>query len=145
MADPLVIIGAAASVVSIIDVLARSISTVRELRDQWKDADFTILNLVAQLTALKAALTKIKEWTDTELAEAHHQLIMDIDDSVACCRILVGKVDTLLSELQQKPNGTLDWLARAKLLLGSKSMDDLQKMIERQTCALTLLLTACNL
>lgn len=82
MAEALAIIGAAASVVSIIDVLSRSITTVRGLRDQWTDADLTVHNLLTQLTAFKAALTKIKEWTDSDVAETHHQLKIDLDDSV---------------------------------------------------------------
>jgi guanine nucleotide-binding protein G(i) subunit alpha len=144
MADYL-IIGNAASVVNIVDVLARTISAVRELLLQWEDAEFTCLNLLAQLTALKAALTKIEEWRVSEIAEAHHQLTMDLDDSVACCRILVRRLDTLLSGLPLNPDGTLNLSAKTKILFRSGSMDDLQKLIERQTNALILLLTACNL
>jgi guanine nucleotide-binding protein G(i) subunit alpha len=145
MAEALAIIGGAASVVSIIDVLARSIDSIRELRSEWKDADFTVLNLLTQLTAFKAALTKIQEWMDSEMAEPHHQLRMDLDDSVTWCRILAEMVDKLLSDLEHQPNEPLDKIAKARLLFGSKSMEHLQKMIERQTNALTLLLTACNL
>jgi hypothetical protein len=145
MAEAVAVLGAAASVVSIIDVLARCIGTVRDLRDQWNDADLIVHNLVTQLVAFKAALTKIKEWSDSDSAEKHHQLKMDLDDSVTWCRTLAGLVNTLLSDLQQGPAGTLDRIAKARLLFGSKSMEDLQKMIDRQTNALNLLLNACNL
>lgn len=147
MAEAVAVIGAAASVISIIDVLARSIGTIRALKDQWRDADFTVLNLIAQLSALKAALSKIQEWMDGNFEEPHHQLVMDMDDSLTCCGILVGKLDILLSEFQQaqKPDGRTAASAKLKITFGSKGMDDLQKMIERQTNAMTLLLTACNL
>lgn len=144
MAEPLAIIGAVKSIASIIDGLSKSISTLRELRSQWKDADFNVLNLSTQLTALRTALTKIKEWTESDLGVPHHQLIIDLDDSVACCRTIVEKIDASLSELQKKPNGELQVSAKIKAMIGSKSMDDLQRTLELQTNALTLLLTACS-
>jgi hypothetical protein len=145
MAETLAVLGAAASVVSIIDSLARSIVTLRELRDQWNDAELTLHNLFTQLIAFKAALTKIKEWSDSDDVEAHHQLKMDLDDSVTWCWTLAGLVDKLLSELRQNPTEKLDRIAKAKFLFESRAMEDLQKMIDRQTNALNLLLSACNL
>ena len=144
MADPISIIGTAGAVANIIDVLGKTISTIRELRNEWKEADITFLSLVAQLTALRASLTKTKEWTDTDPADPHYQLVMDLDVIISCCRMLIGKIDTRLSELQQTVNEKLDFSSKVKLVFGSKSMDNLQKLIEQQTSALTLLLTACN-
>jgi hypothetical protein len=144
MADPVSIIGTAGAVANTIDVLGKTISTIRELRNEWKEADITFLSLVAQLTALRASLTKTKEWTDTDPADLHYQLVMDLDVIISCCRMLIGKIDTRLSELQQTVNEKLDFSSKVKLVFGSKSMDDLQKLIEQQTSALTLLLTACN-
>ena len=144
MADPISIIGTFGAVANIIDVVGKTISTIRELRDEWKEADLTFLSLAAQLTALKAALTKIKEWTDNELSDAHHQLVMDLDVSMSCCRMLIGKINTLLSKLYQTADETLDFSSKVKLVFGSKNIDDVQKLIEQQTSALTLLLTACN-
>jgi hypothetical protein len=144
MADPISIIGTFGAVANIIDVVGKTISTIRELRDEWKEADLTFLSLAAQLTALKAALTKIKEWTDNELGESHHQLVMDLDVSMSCCRMLIGKINILLSKLHQTADETLDFSSKVKLVFGSKTIDDVQKLIEQQTSALTLLLTACN-
>jgi guanine nucleotide-binding protein G(i) subunit alpha len=144
MTEAIAVIGTAASVANIIDVLSSTISTIGELRKQWKEADFTFLCLVSQLTALRAALAKIKEWADVDIADPHHQLVMDLDTSMSCCRILISKIDGRISELHQNPNEKLDFSSKMKIVFGSKSMDDLQKMIERQTNALTLLLTACN-
>lgn len=144
MAEPLAIIGAVKSIAGIIDILGKSISTIRELRRQWKDADFNVLNISTQLTALRAALAKIKEWGESYLGVPHHQLIIDLDDSVACCGTIVEKIDAWLSELQKKPNRKLEVSGKIKSLIGSKSIDDLQRTLELQTNALTLLLTVCN-
>ena len=144
MADPISIIGTFGAVANIIEVVSKTISTIREIRDEWNEADLTFLSLAAQLTALKAALTKIKEWTDNEFGDPHHQLVMDLDVSMSCCRMLIGKIDILLSELHQTANKTLDFSSKVKLVFGSKTIDDVQKLIEQQTSALTLLLTVCN-
>jgi guanine nucleotide-binding protein G(i) subunit alpha len=61
MADPLSIIGAVGAVANIVDLIAKSIKSVHELQNRWKEADVTLLNLMAQLTALRAALTEIKK------------------------------------------------------------------------------------
>lgn len=144
MADPISIIGTAGAVANIIDVLAKTIGTIHEVHQQWKNADFTFIDLIAQLTALKAALTKIQEWADTDLADQHHQLVMDLDVSVTCCRMLVGEVGAQINDLHSTSKGSLDQGSRIKLVFGNSKMEDLQKMIERQTNALTLLLSACN-
>lgn len=144
MAEVVAVIGAAGSVANVIDVLSNTITTIRELRNEWKEADLTFLCLVSQLTALRAALTKIKEWADVDIADSHHQLVMDLDTLVSCCRILISKMEGLISELHHTPDENLDFSSKMKFVFRSKSMDDLQKLIERQTNALSLLLAACN-
>ena len=144
MAEPLAAIGAIASVVGIIDILGKSISLISSIRAQWNDADFIFLNLNSQLAALRAALTKIEEWMGSGANDAHYQLIMDLEGSINCCQILATKIESRLSGLLQKPDGALAPSAKFKLMIGTKNMDDIQKMLERQTSALTLLLTACN-
>ena len=143
MADPLTIVGATGTIFTIVDVLCKAIHTIQELVDEWKEADSTLMNLAAQLSALKAALIKLEEWTNAEVENPHHQLAMDLDVSVSCCRMLVGKISTWLAEMQ-KTGKSLDVVSKVKLVLHGSDMHHLQKMIERQTNALTLLLTACN-
>lgn len=144
MTELFTIIATAGAVANIIDVLSSAITAIHELRTRWRDSDIAFLGLVSQLSALKAALTKIKEWTDTNPAEQHHQLVMDLNGSISCCRMLICKVDTQLSELRQDTDETLDLASKVKFVIGNRGMDDLQKMIGHQVNALTLLLTACN-
>jgi guanine nucleotide-binding protein G(i) subunit alpha len=144
MADPLTIVGAAASVAGIVEVLARTVSALSELHNQWKQADFIFINLIAQLTALKAALSKLQEWMDADIEEPHHQLVMDLEVSITCCRMLVSKMDSEVAELRQNDNNGLDTQSKMKLVVKNGTLEALQKMVERQTNALTLLLTVCN-
>lgn len=141
MADPLTIIGAAASIATIIEILGKTIGAIA----QWRDTDLTVLTLESQLTALRAALGKVKEWTETNFQDPHHQLVMDMDRCVACCRLLIGKIHSEISELQLTDDNTLGTASRLKFLLKAKDIETLQRMIEQQTNALTLLLTACNM
>jgi guanine nucleotide-binding protein G(i) subunit alpha len=138
------IFGASASVTSIIQVLAKVVHNLSELHNQWKQADFTFVNLIAQLTALKAALNKLQEWMDADMESPHHQLVMDLELSITCCRMLVSKMDCEVSELRQNENDGLDMQSKMKLVVRNRTLEDLQKMAERQTNALTLLLTVCN-
>ena len=144
MVDPVSIIGAAGSILGIVEVLCKSISTLHELHSRWNEADFTFINLVSQLTALKAALYKLQEWIDSDMADLHHQLVIDLGVSITCCRMLVGKIDAHLSDMNQGAENTLGVESKIKLVFKSGELEDLQKMLERQTNALTLLLTACN-
>ena len=114
------------------------------LRSRWREADFTFINLIAQLNALKAALSKLQEWMDTNLDESHHQLVMDLEASVTCCRMLAGRMDSEVEALQQHGENGLGTSDKFKLLLKNGTLEELQKMVDRQTSALTLLLTVCN-
>ena len=144
MADPITIIGTLGAAANIIDVLSKTINTIREIRNEWNEADVTFLSLVSQLTALRAAMTRIKEWMDAEPDDLHYQLIMDLDVTLSCCRMLTSELNKRISELHQTPNETLEFFSKVKLVFGSKSINYFQKLIEQQTSALNLLLTACN-
>lgn len=144
MADPISVIGSVGAICNIIDVVGKAIVTINELQGKWRDADLTFISLTSQLTALRAALAKIQDWMDSDLQDVHHQLVMDLDVSLSCCKLLVGKIDTFLSELDHTTDTTMDFTSKAKLIFGNYNMEDVQKLIERQTTALNLLLTACN-
>lgn len=143
MADPLSIVGAISSLAGIIDVLGKSIRTIRDLRGEWKDADLTVLNRVAQLVALKAALIKIQEWKNNELVGPHHQLVMDLEFLIKSSGVLAEKVDAELSKLHINQDGVLDKSAKIRMVVWN-NMEGLAKMIERQTAALNLLLSVCH-
>src|ERR1700759_2127439 len=143
--DPISIIGTAGTVANIIDIVAKTIHAIRELADKYKEADLAFLPLLSQLTALRAAFNKIHEWMVSDLVEdPYHQLVMDLDVSISCCRVLVGKIEAMLLELRAEDNGKLEVRSKVKLIFSTKKIERLQKLIEQQIGALILLLTACN-
>lgn len=133
------------AVSNIIDLVSKTINSIRDLRGRWKEADLAFLSLAAQLTALRAALTKIQEWSNNELSgDLDYQLIMDLDVSMSCCRLLVGKFDDFFFKLDQTTDEPFDFAGKVKFVFGTRELENVQKMVERQIGALTLLLTACN-
>jgi guanine nucleotide-binding protein G(i) subunit alpha len=58
MMDPITIIGTAGAVANTIDVVSKAIKSMRSLHEQWKGADFTVLNSIAQLTAFEIRFGK---------------------------------------------------------------------------------------
>jgi uncharacterized protein YaaN involved in tellurite resistance len=147
MVDQLTFIGVAASIVGIIEALAKTVSTLHELHSRWKEAGSTFINLIAQLTALKAELSKLKEWMDTGLDEGqdpYHQLVIDLELNIACCKMLAHKMDAQVLEIYQIADKMLDSQNKVKLMVRNGTFEGLQKMVERQTSVLTLLLTVCH-
>lgn len=144
--EPVAFLGTADAVASIISVICKTISTLKDLHDKWKDADLTILNLVSQLSSLKAALGKIAEWIASDLADLpqHHQLVMDLENSITCCKMLLGSMDVQLSKLDWNAESHLDLGSRIRVVFEDKASRDFQTFVARQTSALTLLLVACN-
>lgn len=144
MAEALAIVGSVGAICGLVAGIGKVILLITDLNARWEDADLTLLSLASQLTALRAAITKIQEWTDRGLQDAHHQLIMDLDISIKCCRLLINKVESFFSDLASLTGKPLDLRQKYKVAFGSAGPEGIQKLIERQTSALTLLLTACN-
>jgi len=141
--DPASIIGTASAVIGIIDALTKVIATISSLSAQWADADLAVLSFEAQLATLKAGLDKIREWMEASAESPHHQLAIDLDRCLRCCRLLIAKIERELAQLQAEA-GPLKAAGKLRLMFKSKEIKEVEAMIGRQTGALTLLLTACN-
>ena len=145
MADPFTVIGAVGAISGIIDVLTKAIRGISDLHDRWSLADLTILSLASQMSALRAALYEIQSWMNKHTEdELHHQLVMDFDVCIRCCKFLIRKIDILLPLIDEQSTKRLDFSSSLKVVFTGKSVDEVQKMIGQQTTTLTLLLTACN-
>jgi hypothetical protein len=144
MAEALAVIGSVGAICNIVDAISKVISLITDLTAKWENADLTLLGLASQLTALRAAITKIQEWTEQGLDDAHHQLIMDLAVSIKCCHLLISKMERFFLELTTWTGKPLELRQKFKVVFGSAGPENIQKTIERQTSALTLLLTACN-
>ena len=138
--------GIAGSIVSIIDVAARSVNSLRRLQQQWSGADLTVNLLVGQLNTLNAALKQISEWMSMSLEteSQHHQLIIDLDISLRSCKTLILFIDGHLSCLEWNDTNMLTIGSRIKAVLNDKSITDCLNHLHGQIAALNLLLTALN-
>jgi guanine nucleotide-binding protein G(i) subunit alpha len=142
--DPISIIGTAGAIANILDIISKTISAIRQLREEWNEADFRFLSLTTQLTALRNALVTIQAWIGTEIDDLYHQFVIDLDNSISCCKILIGKIDAILSSLHRTPFETLNFSGKEKVVFGGRSINDVWNMIQNQTSAFTLLLAAVN-
>lgn len=143
--DPFTAIGTASALSSLIGVLGKVIDTFSQLRERWQDADLAVLTLEARLIAMRAALGEIERWTATLTEAPHHQLTMDLDRCVACCRVLIDRMDAELAKIvDPRDVDGLGAISKLKLVLNTKGLQGVQSMLESQTNVLTLVLAACN-
>lgn len=144
MAEPLCIIGTAGAIANIIDVLTKTITTICDMRQAWKIADLTVLAFENQLNLLKIALCQIQKWAASQSEEQGHELVMQVDSCVTCCRLLISKIDSEVSLLERTTTGDLNLPSKLGLLFKTKDMEQIQRMIDQQTHALALLLSVCT-
>ena len=130
--------GTGGTITDIIEVITNSIAMLRNLQNQVIGVDLIVSSITGQLTALKVALANIREWVDLESIETHHQLVIDLGDTLSCCGILKDRLNAEVSKLQA------EGFAQTKTIFSGNTMENLQGMIERQTSALSLLITVYN-
>ncbi|KAI1346304.1 hypothetical protein F5Y01DRAFT_27756 [Xylaria sp. FL0043] len=146
--DPVSIIGIGGFVITLIDALGKTIESLDGMHGRWQDAELSLLSLSTQLGALKAALIGIQLWLVLDSIGMHYLLQMELDSSVTCCQLLIKKVDAFIREVQRDDvaggSSHLSFMGRAKMALSGSSIEDVLRMIDRQTNSMNLLLTACN-
>lgn len=69
---------------------------------------------------------------------------MDLEITITCCKILVEKLDAFVSSLEQEKSQELGVSDKLKIMFGNRDIEDMLKLVDRQTGSLNLLLTACN-
>jgi hypothetical protein len=138
-------VGTAASVLGIIDVIARSVSSLQTLNQRFKGANLAVVNLLCQLNAVKAALSQIQAWMNETLLD--YQLRIDLDDSLMSCRLLIRQLDSQISKIEwTESNGVADLSLESKVrtALQGGGAEEILTRLDRQTNALNFLLLAFN-
>ena len=143
--DPITAVGTLGAVIGIIDVITKTISGLREVGARYKDAEFAVAALVSQLTTLRAALTKIREWMDSAPAESHYQVVMDLGDALSFCGMLTDKLESEVLRCTRSTMGVLKARSKLKFAVGGKSIEDLQGVVLNLTVALNLVIGAYTL
>jgi guanine nucleotide-binding protein G(i) subunit alpha len=136
--------GLMAAVGTNMDRLRQCINNLCQLHDRWKDNSGISINLIAQLTALKANLSEMQDWMKYAINDIHPQLLRDLDLLMTSCSLMIRNLDDLLAQLRQPDHDKTDWAIKMKFTVGSRSMNRLRSVAKRQTDAVSLLLAACK-
>ena len=138
------IIGLAGSIINVVDVVTKSIKTLRKLQLQWQTADWTFTALLGQLSTLELALNQIKERIYFDInAEPQHQLLADgLCTSLNHYKTLISFLDFHISQLQWSKTSEIAFKSRVKAVLNDSRVKDCMMQLSYQSTALNLLLTA---
>ncbi len=145
--DPASIIGVSGVAAQLVTLLGKSIESLNNLQRRWKDADLHFLSLQTQLNTLRAALYAICQWMNLNGTDENYLLRIELDGSLQCCNVLATRIDSFLNEIESKSSvgsSSADLRRKIKLVFCGSSLDDVLKMIDRQTASMNLLLTACQ-
>ena len=76
--EPISIIGLAGSVLGIVDIIGRTVSSLRTIQTKYETADLAASLVIAQLSTVKAALGQVMELANSEhFLKFHHQQLLD--------------------------------------------------------------------
>lgn len=140
--DPLSILGAAASVITVVELCTESLNSLLGLQNRYTNADLTIRLLITQLRTLRTALSQISEWIITNLDTIPYHVQTDLAMSLDGCKFLIEGLNDRLSHFEYDENKALNVRKKAQLLWGEKERTDFLTLLSHNIAALQLLLTA---
>ena len=138
-------IGLVSGVGTIVGVIGRSLSTLNAVRVHASDAELNIELLIGQLQTVQAALRQVQAFLATlsmPLGLYDQQLILDLDNSVNHCKLLVQYIDNQISKLAWTPGSRITGQRLFTLILEDKATKDCLTRLDHQISALSLCLTA---
>jgi hypothetical protein len=122
--DPISIIGLTGSLISIGEVITKSIKHLVDLHSRYQNASLAVTLLIGQLTTVKAALQEVLTWIKSSLEGITED----------------ERVNLLV--LNQKNANDLPVRGRLKFLWDENEMGEFTNHLNNQINALNLLLTA---
>jgi hypothetical protein len=144
--DPVSITGLAASILTIIEITKKIFKTLQKFRERWKETDLEVLLLETQVTTLEAALDQIHKWISSNLDSkpCDYQLYMTLESSLRSCQLLISHLDHYTSTLDRREDDTLDWRNKLAVVSENPDLKRYLELLNNQTSALNLLLTALS-
>jgi hypothetical protein len=144
--DPVSAISLAASLVSIGDVLARSLRCLIDLQSRYRSASLIVNLLIGQLTTLKAAVNQITDWVTSSLfnSPTHEQVVADLETSLESCKLLILVLEERISQLERDGRGSLSVKGKIGFLWDESDLKEFSNHLSNQANALNLLLTALH-
>ncbi|MCJ1314931.1 hypothetical protein MMC15_000245 [Xylographa vitiligo] len=144
--DPVSIAGLAASVLSIVNVIAKNVNALSTLQAKHSNADLSVFLLIGQLSTLKAALGLISVWIKTAGLAAkseHLQLVEDLRVALNGCEVLILILDDRVDQLANKEGSEgLKVQGKIVFLWEEQELGVYVNHLNNQVNALNLLLSA---
>lgn len=148
MAEAAAILTCVGSSAGILVTITKIIHTLSEVRNQYRYAETTIRLLMTQLSTIKSALLRIRDWADFALTNQSlpESLANDLDVAMEGCEIamdcLAEEVNSLVGDSGTSFPGTA--AARAKVVWDESNMKEHQVRLSHQVQALQLIIQICD-
>lgn len=145
--DPVSIVGLVGSIVSIADVLTKSIRKLSDLRSRYHNAPVQITTLIGHLYLIQSTIDELTRWKSRILVHdpRYRQLALQIDTSLDCFCPLITSLHQYLSELDVSSTSDLNSMnlrSRISYMWNERDMAVYINLIDRQANALSLFLQA---
>ncbi|OAP60077.1 hypothetical protein AYL99_05079 [Fonsecaea erecta] len=132
-----------AGVASIVSVIGKSVATLTQLRQRYRDAELNISLLTGHLRTVRTALLQVQRWAECLSEDSqHYQLMLDLGDAITHCKLLVEHIDNQISKFQWNDEELLRIGSKVLYLLDDQATKDCLTRLDHQINALNLCLTA---
>lgn len=133
-------LGIVAGVSSIVSVIGKTVSTLNQLRQKYRDAELNINHLTGHLRIVQTALLQVQRWA--ECNSQHFQLMMDLESAVTYCKMLVDYIHNQISKFSWGDDELLGLGSKVIYLLEDQATKDCLNRLDHSINALNLCLTA---
>ena len=141
--DPASAIGAASAVLTIVNLIAKSVASLSDLQSRFNTVDLKVSLLIGQLSTIKAALNQLANILGSDVGVLRDpELIDDFSTSLGCVEAVVVVLNDKISLVQRNDAKTLTVRSKVNFMWDEKTMDDYLSLLNNQIHALGLLLTA---
>lgn len=141
--DPVSAIGAASAVLSIVNLIAKNVSSLSDLQSRYGSADLKVSLLIGQLSTVKAAMNQMAKLLGSDFGTLRDpELIGDFSTSIGCVEAVVLALDDKISLIQRNTANDLTLRTKVNFMWDEKNIDDYLSLLNNQIHALGLLLTA---
>ncbi|KAI1343214.1 G-protein alpha subunit-domain-containing protein [Xylariaceae sp. FL0016] len=141
--DPASAVGLASAVVGIGDVITKSLKSLLDLESRFQDADLKIMDLVGQLSTLKAALNHVSWFAyGSPVTPSHRLLIDDLSVTLRCCEEVVAILDDRIQTAKKHESSGVTDSGGNVAWWEESTADEYMGFLDNQITALNLLLTA---
>jgi hypothetical protein len=126
-----------------VSVIGKSLVTLNQLRQKYRDAELNIALLTGQLRIVQRALLQVQGWAECLHGDSqHYQLLIDLEDAITHCKLLVEYIHNQISKFQWGDDALLGAGSKVVYLLEDQATKDCLTRLNHQINALSLCLTA---